>query len=144
MSDGVVLACKNYGRHRRRRGRWGDENVDESRVTRQSERVALGFDEGIWSEINQTDAERSHGVITVLGARGALVKVLETNDRFAVGSSLSLRFQLPGTTDYIRCGCVVRNQISNYDIGVEFTLISATHREQLAQTIGYWRFVAAA
>ncbi len=117
--------------------------MDDARIARESARIELSFDEGIWSDVKRADADRTHGVITVLGERGARVKVLEPNARFKIGSAVSLRFQLPGASDHIRCGCVVRDHVSDYDIGVEFTLMAAGHREQLSRVIAYWSLVAA-
>ena len=118
--------------------------MGRAHARRRSERVALGFDAGIWSEVERRDRAAGHGVITVLGGHGALVKVLESNDQFAVGRSMTLRFQLPGSSDVIRCGCVVRSHVSKYDIGVEFTLMRANHRIRLAEIIAGRRLVAAA
>ena len=59
------------------------------------------------------------------------------------GTGCGTRFQLPGTSDHIRCGCVVRDHVSDYDIGVEFTLMAAGHREHLSRVIAYWSLVAA-
>lgn len=125
-------------------GSAGEVRVDDVRTTRRSERVDLGFEDGIWSEVKQSATDSAHAVIIALGAHGALLKILESNDQFAVGRSMSLRFPLPGTADHIRCGCVVRDHVSKYDIGVEFILIRPAHRERLTEAISYLRLVAAA
>ena len=118
--------------------------VSDAGMTRENERVELGFNDGIWSDVKRAGADREHAVITVIGAQGACVKVLETNDHFAIGSSISLRFQLPGVSDYVSCGCLVRSHVASYDIGVEFTLMSVTGRAQLAKAVTYCRLLAAA
>ena len=69
--------------------------MDDARPVRESARIELSFDEGVWSDVKRADADRTHGVITVLGERGARAKVLEPNARFKIGSAVSLRFQLP-------------------------------------------------
>lgn len=89
-------------------------------------------------------ADRAHGVIAVLGTRGALMKRLEPNTRYAIVNSLTLRFQLPGASDSIRCSSVVHNHASGYDIGIEFPLMTAAQRERLAQATALRCLVAAA
>ena len=44
--------------------------MDDARTARESARIELSFDEGIWSDVKRADADRTHGVITVLGERG--------------------------------------------------------------------------
>lgn len=120
--------------------------VDEARgdERRRADRADIGLDDGIWSEVHRSDQSSSHAVVTVLGVHGALLRVLEASDHFPVGSSLRLRFQPPGVSEPVHCGCVVRNHVAAFDVGVEFVLIRPHHRRRVADAVVQWRLGVAA
>ena len=108
-----------------------DSPVSEGPKARKYPRVGLGGDNVIWSEVWQGQIGLSTpvaGVVTVLGAGGAF---LEVSESFDVGSHVGLRFNLPGTTDEIVCGGVVKDNVPGRGIGVEFTQLAPIDRERL-------------
>ncbi len=70
--------------------------------------------------------------MTVLGAGGACVEVGEAIE---IGTPLSLSFTLPGTTEEIHCGGVVRNKVSENGLGIEFFFMAPDDRERLAKRV---------
>ena len=79
----------------------GVGTMSEKAKVRKYPRVGLGVDSAIWSEVWQGEiggANPVGGVVTVLGAGGAFVEVSEV---YEVGSTVGLRFLLPGTREEI-------------------------------------------
>lgn len=105
--------------------------MSEGSKARKYPRVGLGVDTAIWSEVWQGQIGLSSpvgGVVTVLGAGGAF---LEVSEAFEVGSPVGLRFRLPGTSDEIVCGGIVKDYVPGRGIGVEFTQLAPIDRERL-------------
>lgn len=105
--------------------------TDESAIERRHLRVQLGT-EGCDSTVSPDGTTSVQGTVTVLGAGGACVEVSEA---IAIGTPLSLSFTLPGTTEEIRCGGVVRNKVSENGLGIEFFFMAPEDRDRLANAV---------
>lgn len=105
--------------------------TDPVAIERRHLRVRLG-DEGLVSKVSPDGTNWVQGTVTVLGARGACVTLHEA---IPIGTPLSLSFTLPGSTEEIHCGGVVRNQVSENDLGIEFFFMAPEDRDRLADTV---------
>ena len=105
--------------------------TDQAAIERRHLRVRLG-EEGFVSKVSPDGTTSVQGTVTVLGAGGACVEVGEA---IAIGTPLSLSFTLPGTTDEIRCGGVVRNKVSENNLGIEFFFMTPEDRDRLAKSV---------
>ena len=56
------------------------------------------------------------------------------SESFDVGTLVGLRFSLPGTTEEIVCGGVMKANVPGRGIGVEFTQLAPIDRERLRAT----------
>ena len=105
--------------------------MSEQPKDRKYPRVGLGVDSAILSEVWQGQIGLSTpvgGVVTVLSAGGAF---LEVSESFDLGSFVGLRFTLPGASEEIVCGGIVKDYVPGQGIGVEFTQLAEIDRQRL-------------
>ncbi len=105
---------------------------EEPRIVRRHVRVQLGADSAFSSEIWPDGTTPVQGTIRVLGTGGACIEVSEA---IAVGCPLSLSFTLPGTTEQIVCGAVVRSKLAGNELGIEFFLMTPGDRNRLKSAV---------
>ncbi|HVN80207.1 MAG TPA: PilZ domain-containing protein [Terriglobia bacterium] len=99
-----------------------EERRKHPRASIQSE-IWLGQD-GIFTWNPETLRDLSEG--------GAFI---ETGQRFSVGSILTLRFTLPGSSRPLSCTVAVRNLRGGSGLGVEFLDISQDDRHQIREFV---------
>ena len=85
----------------------------------------------VWRE-PKGQSDSFEGLVTVLGGGGAFV---ELDERFKVGSSVGLRFTLPGAEDEVIYSGVVKQHVPGRGVGVEFTKLVHSDRERLTNWV---------
>ena len=107
--------------------------AEELRPIRQYPRVGFDLGSAIPTEVrNDRTSQTFTGWITTLGARGAF---LEVSDPFPVGSSIALRFLLPGYGETIVCSGIVRDNVPGHGVGVEFTQFRPSDRDLVTVSV---------
>lgn len=76
---------------------------------------------------------RTPDVLRDLSERGAFI---QTQQQFAKGSVLSLRFQLPYSPQLISTTVIVRNRRDTVGVGVEFLDLAPQHLDELRSFVG--------
>ena len=97
------------------------------KAVRRSPRLGTRVTAEVWQ-----GGSRWLGIFTVLGATGGL---METDTAVDVGTTLGLRFTVPGSETTIVCGAVVRDQqLGPAGVGLEF-VFAPGDGERLAAAI---------
>jgi uncharacterized protein (TIGR02266 family) len=96
---------------------------------RKHRRIAVKTD--IWIGIDGIFT-RTWGELRDLSEGGAFV---ETDQRFAIGSLLNLRFQLPGTGLFVAGTVIVRRHQDQGGIGVEFLDLPPDDRARVREHV---------
>lgn len=76
---------------------------------------------------------RTPDILRDLSERGAFI---QTQQHFAKGAILSLRFQLPCSSELISATVIVRNRRESAGVGVEFLDLAPRHLDELRGFVG--------
>lgn len=101
---------------------------------RRYSRVVLGVETPVATEVLGGEVH-AHGLLTVLSVGGGCVEVGQT---VPVGTEVELRFTLPESDQEIVCSGIVRHELPERAIGLEFTKFAPGDQERIKEAVQTW------